>query len=237
MSYIKRYFSDWTTLEKSWVIVCCSGLALCTILDEGTSMLGLVGSVSGAISIVLCAKGKIENYPFGLVQVAIFAYICYETRYYGQAAANIIMIPLIIMGMITWKKNMRQEDEHTEVKARRMTPRDWVIHGVIFVVITALFSLLLIAVEGFVPVGDAIGLSLNLAAFMMQIRRYSEQWIMWIISDAWYIIMWVIALLNDNPDSSILLISYVFYLINCIYGYYNWRKLEKKHPSAAAVRS
>lgn len=74
---------------------------------------------------VLCAKGKIENYAFGLFQAVTYAYICFQSHIYGEVMYNILMVPMIIIGIISWKKNMA--DGNGEVKARNLTAKGWVI--------------------------------------------------------------------------------------------------------------
>lgn len=47
--------------------------------------------------------------------------------------------------------------------------------------------------------------------------RYREQWIFWIIIDVVSIFMWMFA------DNWIMVIQFIFWTMNCIYGYRKWK--------------
>jgi len=53
------------------------------------------------------------------------------------------------------------------------------------------------------------------------IKRYKEQWIWWLIIDVLCIKLWFVA------GNWSMVAMYVAWTINCIYGWYNWSKLNK----------
>ena len=124
MEKIKSYFKDWTMFEKSWLLISSVTMVVLSLM-WGDSMIALLSGLAGIISVVLCAKGKIENYAFGLFQAVTYAYICFQSHIYGEVMYNILMVPMIIIGIISWKKNMA--DGNGEVKARNLTAKGWVI--------------------------------------------------------------------------------------------------------------
>ena len=60
----------------------------------------------------------------------------------------------------------------------------------------------------------------------LSVKRYMEQWIMWIIIDVVTIFMWVVAVTNGSGDIATLLM-WMVYLINAIYGFIKWNKNSK----------
>ena len=59
------------------------------------------------------------------------------------------------------------------------------------------------------------------AAQLLMILRYREQWLLWIVLNVLSILLWW----EENPSMRVM---YIAYLVNSIYGFYNWTKLQKQ---------
>ncbi len=66
MNKMRTFFSDWTLFEKCWLALSAVIMVVLSVV-WGDSLLALLSGLAGIISVVLCAKGKILNYAFGLV--------------------------------------------------------------------------------------------------------------------------------------------------------------------------
>lgn len=223
MSKIQKFFSDWTMFEKMWL-----GLSIIIMISLslawGDSPVALVSGITGMISVVLCAKGKILNYAFGLIQATTYAYICYQTSIYGEFMYNILMIPMIIIGIISWKKNMGEE----EVKARNLSVRGLILLVVSIVVSTLLYSGFLKVLGGAFALVDSTSTVISIIATILMITRYSEQWILWIIVNIVSVLLWFMALQSGSNGGITMLVMWTAYLFNSIYGWWNWRKMANE---------
>lgn len=223
MSKIQKFFSDWTMFEKMWL-----GLSIIIMISLslawGDSPVALVSGITGMISVVLCAKGKILNYAFGLIQATTYAYICYQTSIYGEFMYNILMIPMIIIGIISWKKNMGEE----EVKARNLSVRGLILLVVSIVVSTLLYSGFLKILGGAFALVDSTSTVISIIATILMITRYSEQWILWIIVNIVSVLLWFMALQSGSNGGITMLVMWTAYLFNSIYGWWNWRKMANE---------
>ena len=224
MEKIKSYFSDWTMFEKCWLVL-TAVLIVSLSLIWGDSPLALFSSLAGVISVVLCAKGKIENYAFGLFQAITYAIICFQAHIYGEVMYNIIMVPMIIIGIITWKKNM--QDDNAEVKARNLTAKGWIILIVGSIAAVAGYSMILKMLGGHFALVDAASTTLSVIATILMLARYSEQWLVWIFVNVLSVVLWVMAFVNGDSAAITLIVMWSAYLINSTYGYINWRKMAK----------
>lgn len=224
MDKIKQYFSDWTTLEKAWLIV-SSILILSLSLYWGDSVIAIFSSLAGIISVVLCAKGKIENYAFGLFNAVTYAYLCYQGHIYGEVMYNILMVPMIIIGFISWKKNMSEVKD--EVKTRNLTAKGWICLIIISILSIGAYSIILKLIGGHFALIDATSTTFSIIATILMLMRYSEQWIMWIAVNVASVILWFMALKSGTAGSITLLVMWSAYLFNSVYGYINWRKMSK----------
>lgn len=222
MEKIKKYFADWTMFEKCWLSISSVLMVVLSII-WGDSILALLSGLAGMISVVLCAKGKIENYAFGLFQAVTYAYICYQSHIFGEVMYNILMVPMIIIGIISWKKNMSEDNE--EVKARNLTPKGWVILIVGSIAAVAGYSMILKLLGGDFAMVDATSTVLSVIATILMLARYTEQWVMWLIVNIVSVILWVMALLKGDTGAVTLVVMWSAYLLNSAYGYINWRKM------------
>lgn len=59
-------------------------------------------------------------------------------------------------------------------------------------------------------------------AQLLMMLRYREQWIWWLLIDLLCIKMWFVA------GNWSMVAMYIAWTINCLYGWYNWKKLEAK---------
>lgn len=224
MGKIKSYFSDWTMFEKCWLVL-TAVLIVSLSLIWGDSPIALFSSLAGVISVVLCAKGKIENYAFGLFQAITYAIICFQAHIYGEVMYNILMVPMIIIGIITWKKNM--QDDNAEVKARNLTLKGLIILIVGSVAAIAGYSMVLNMLGGHFALVDAASTTLSIIATILMLARYSEQWLVWIFVNVLSVALWIMAFAKGDSAAITLIVMWSAYLINSTYGYINWRKMAK----------
>ena len=64
---------------------------------------------------------------------------------------------------------------------------------------------------------DTITTVIGMVAQIMLILRFREQWILWLILDVLCIILWA------SVGNWCLVMQYVFWTINCVYGYKTWK--------------
>ena len=55
---------------------------------------------------------------------------------------------------------------------------------------------------------------------------FMEQWVLWIMTNIISVIMWVIFALEGEPHAEMMVIMWVFYLMNSINGFRVWLKLS-----------
>ncbi len=222
MKKIKNYFSDWTAFETIWLIASTMIMVSISIITKD-GIISLISGITGIISVVLCAKGKIENYFFGLIAAITYGYICYTFQIYGEVMYNIAMVPMIIIGFISWKKNMTNDNK--EVKARNLTTNGWIILITVTIFSIIIYNLILKYLGGSFTIIDASSTVLSTIATVLMLARYSEQWLMWILVNIVSVILWILSAMKGGDGSITLLIMWSAYLLNSIYGYINWRKM------------
>lgn len=186
------------------------------------SILGVIAGISGVISVVLCAKGKISFYFIGFVQTITYTFLAWRNCFYGEVLENIFYLVTMVWGIFVWKKNSTVDDNGSaHVEALKFTPVMWVLSILGTVACTIGVGYWLNSIGSAQPYTDAATNVLAVFAQILMVKRYREQWLWWFIIDILCLKMWFVA------GNWSMVAMYVAWTINCIYGWYNWTKLNK----------
>lgn len=186
------------------------------------SLLGIIAGISGVISVVLCAKGKISFYFIGFVQTISYLFLAWENRFYGEVLENIFYLVTMIWGIFIWKKHSKTDnDGSAHVEAKKFTLLQWVLSIISTVIATIAMGYFLTTIGSNQAYTDAATNVLAIFAQLLMVRRYKEQWLWWLIIDILCLKMWFVA------GNWSMVAMYIAWCINCIYGWYNWSKIEK----------
>ena len=188
------------------------------------SVLGVIAGISGVISVVLCAKGKISFYFIGFVQTITYLFLAWRNCFYAEVMENIFYLVTMIWGIFVWKKNSTVDDNGSaHVEALKFTPVMWVLSILGTVACTLGMGYWLNSIGSAQAYTDAATNVLAIFAQILMVKRYKEQWLWWFIIDILCLKMWFVA------GNWSMVAMYVAWTINCIYGWYNWTKLNKGH--------
>ena len=218
-----KIFKDWNLFEKSWLII-FTLINVAVLIYSKEGILGFTASVTGMLSVILVAKGKISNYYFGIINVVIYGFISYNSKYYGEAMLNILyFLPMQIIGFMMWRRNNVNIDESKEVKAERMTIKEIILWSVLSGIAVIVYGIILKKLNNTLPMADSFTTVLSVTAMILMVKRYIEQWIVWIMIDIVAIYMWLFIKSDYN-----ITIMWTAYLVNAVYGLYNWAKLYRR---------
>lgn len=226
MNLIKRYFSDWYPYEKIWLFL-FTFIIISLSAYWKDSLIGILASLTGIWCVVLIAKGKIANYYFGIVNVLAYAYVALNQQYYGEVMLNMFyFFPMQFIGIYLWKKK-RLSAKKDEVRVVYMTNKQRILWSVITIIATILYGFVLKKLGGNLPFIDSSSTVMSVIAMILMVFVFVEQWVLWILVDIVSIIMWLAVMMNGGNDVAVL-VMWIAYLVNAIYGLYNWIKLEKQ---------
>ena len=203
-------------------------------LSGNVDIVGSVAGVAGVLCVVLVAKGSIWNYLFGIINVSMYAYISYKAALYGDAALNALYyVPMQFIGWWQWRRRgaamsaAEAGDSGVQVKARRFT---WKQRAILFLgcaVAVVAVGFLLKHVGDPQPFKDSTTTVLSIVAQMLMALAFMEQWALWIITNIVSVVMWCVCVSRGEAHAGVMVIMWVFYLLNSIYGMRVWMKLSK----------
>ena len=209
--------------------------AVYSLMTGTLDVVGSLAGITGVLCVVLVAKGSIWNYLFGLVNVSLYAYISYKASLYGDAGLNALYyLPMQFIGWWQWRKRgaavseAEADGKGVQVKARRF---NWGQRAVL-----AFSCTVAVVAMGFVlkdlgdpqPFKDSATTVLSIVAQALMALAFMEQWALWIITNVISVAMWSVCVARGEAHAGVMVIMWVFYLLNSINGLRVWLKLSKR---------
>lgn len=225
ISVLKREFSGWKKWQIIWLIF-ANVIILGVSLYLGDTAIGILASLTGVTCVILCGMGKVSNYFFGTINLLLYAFVAWNAKYYGDVMLNLLYyFPTNIIGWVAWTKHI--DKEKNEVYKKRMTWKQDVILAVIGVVGVLAYSYILKLLGGNLPIVDSMSTVFSVIAQILMIKRFMEQWVIWIIVDIVSVIMWIAAFFNGGESVAVLIMWSVF-LVNAVIMFVKWLKESKE---------
>lgn len=201
-----------------------------SILSDDLDPLGSITAITGVLCVVLVAKGSIWNYLFGLVNVSLYAYISFVASAYGDAALNALYyFPMQFIGYFAWKKRVSDK----QVKARRLSFRQRSLIAALCIALTLALGFILKGYGDGQPFKDSATTVLSIVAQALMAMAFMEQWVLWILTNVISVVMWCAFAFDGVPHATVMVIMWVFYLLNSINGLRVWLKLSQEGSTKA----
>ena len=181
-----------------------------------SSILSLVSGISGIFAVVLCSQRKFIFYTFAWCQLITYVILAYEQKLYGEIIENIFYAITMVVGMFMWLSNY--DDKKEQVIVRQQKPWELLATFILMFVVIYIFYSHLNLTDDTQPFLDSATTVPAFIAQLLMIMRYREQWIFWLIIDVGSILMWI------HAGDWCMVAQFVFWTINCIYGFYKWSK-------------
>ncbi|WP_053956619.1 nicotinamide riboside transporter PnuC [Inediibacterium massiliense] len=225
---IISYFDDWSKFEIVWLVLSTLIMISLSFIWKD-SLIALISGVTGIIGVVLCAKGKISTYFFATINVALYAYLSYQNKLFGEVMLNAVyFLPMNAIGFFLWKN---KENEDGNVIAKELTKKSLALLFITLILCILGYWKILSMLDGNLQLIDSITTISSVMALILQVLRYKEQWLLWIIVNIVSIVMWTL-LLNTPQGSITMIVMWVAYLFNSAYGYINWTKLSHQENTS-----
>lgn len=196
-------------------------------LQPDTTLIGFIGlfaGVTGIVSVVVCADGRITQYFWAILNNASYIYVSFANHLYGEVYLNLYFFILEFVGIYEWTaRNVATNDESDVVQVKELSRWGWV--GLTILVLLGWLALgwfltrvpLLSSTLDPHPWLDALSVVVQVFAQLLMVLRYgASQWLLWILGNVAEVTLWTI---NFNP---IIIALWFAYLINSVYGYYMW---------------
>ena len=221
---LTSYFTKMELLLWAWSNVL---IIFSFFFFKQTNFLTLGASLIGVSSLIFSAKGN----PIGQVLMIIFSLfygiISFSYHYYGEVLTYLGMtMPMAIIALVSWLKHP-YAGKHSEVRVNHIHGLEIMILAVLTPLVTYVFYLILVYFKTAHIVFSTLSVSTTFIAVYLTFRRSSYFTIAYAVNDLVLIVLWGLASIEDLSYLSVV-VCFVTFLANDLYGFYNWRKMAKR---------
>ena len=229
-TWLQNEISGWKKWEVVWLITACAIIVALSIYWQDTWM-GILSATTGAACVICTGKGKLSAYVFGLVNSVLYAIISYQAALYGETMLNALYyVPMQFVGFYTWSRHMNTETN--EVIKKNMTWTGRLIMTAFILAGTIGYGLLLRAMGDAMPFVDAFTTVTSVAAMLISVKMFAEQWWIWVVVDIVSVYMWFQSFLQGQEYIATL-IMWLVYLVNAVIMLVKWEREAKRNERAA----
>lgn len=181
-----------------------------------TTVLEILGFITGAICVYLNTRQNVLGWFFGIINAVLYGAVFWQVRLYADTGLQGYYFLTSIYGWWMWKFGGQN---HDGVRVTRTPAKLYPVFGVIFIAVTLSWGFLLSKfTNASLTYADSALTIASLIGQWMLARKYLENWIIWIVADAAYVVMYF------YKDLHLTAILYAVFLILAVIGYVQWRR-------------
>lgn len=219
MRFTKREYGLWIF---SMLIVIISN-----VLPGQLDMLTLIAALVGVTSLIFAAKGNVVAQLLMILFSILYGVISYRFHYWGEMVTYLGMtMPMAIWSAITWFRNP-SEQAKGEVKIQRLMGKQWCGLGIATGLVTIVFYFILDYFQTPNLFFSTLSIATSFLAAALTMLRSSYFAFVYALNDLVLIVLWSYASMK-NPEYIPVIVNFVIFFINDMYGFWNWKKRESK---------
>lgn len=227
MSRIKGVINYFSKTEIMLWSVSVLAIVISFAIFDRSNFLTLCASLIGVTSLIFCAKGN----PFGQILMIIFStiygIISFSFSYYGEMLTYMGMtLPMSIFSLVTWLKNP-YKDNKAEVKVNKLKGKDIRLMLICTLSVTVAFYFILKYFNTANLLPSTVSVTTSFIAAFLTFKRSPFFALGYATNDIVLIVLWVLATKEDISYISVV-ICFVVFLFNDLYGFFNWLKMQKR---------
>lgn len=216
-----------TLTKKEWLLWLAS-LAIVIISNLATSdpdLLTLISALVGVTSLIFAAKGNVWA-QFLMIAFSIFyGIISFRFHYWGEMITYLGMtLPMAVWSAITWIRNPSKGNEN-EVEIQSLNHKHIVALTISTIIVTGIFYYILVWLDTPNIIFSTLSIITSFVAASLTMLRSPYYAMGYAANDVVLIVLWVLASL-ENPAYIPVVVNFVIFLLNDMYGFVSWKKRE-----------
>lgn len=169
---------------------------------------------TGVLGVWLATRGYTANFPVGIVNVLLYAYLFGHDRLFGDMTLQFIFFGFLVHGWWSWSRSTAAQ----VIAIRGLGSHESLIYAVGGLIATGLMIPLLIWLKGAAPFWDTVTTVLSFAAQLMLNRKVIQNWLLWIVANIIYVPLYFS---RGFYATSVL---YLIFLGLAVMGWFDWKK-------------
>jgi nicotinamide mononucleotide transporter len=181
-----------------------------------TSVIELIAVAFGLVCVWSMKKESILAFPFGIVNVTLYAYICFESKLYAYSGINMFYAGMSVYGWFVWT---RENKTNEKIRIARLSKQALILNILAIVIFFIVLRILLVYfTDSVVPTWDAATTAIYIVGMWLLAWKKIENWIAWIIGDVISIGLFAYEKLYFSS------FQFLVFTIIAILGFFEWRK-------------
>lgn len=209
-------------IHNIWMTVAVILILVLSIIAK-TEIEKIIASICGVIYVLGVAKQNRISQIFGFINTGIYAYLLFRDGVYGSAIYNFCYcLPMLIYTYFNWGK-----DKSSKVEISKYDNKTRCLCAMGIITSVVIYYIIAIKLGVNYALVDAITIIVGMCGMYAISKKKIEQWYLFILVNLANISMWIINTVKE-PSNIAMVLMYVIYIINNIYGAVSWNKELKK---------
>ena len=192
--------------------------------------LGLWTSITGIVCVILVTEGRASNYFFGLINSIVYLIMALQSGFYGEVITTLYFSVSQPIGLYLWLSSFANHEEKQEetFQAKRLDLKGWIKYLSITTIMWLGMGFAYQSIGSNRPFRDSVTDGTNGVGQLLMNNLYAEQWIFWIATNIFSIYLWW-----GSGGNLQIVVMYLVYTINSLYGWYKWNQSAKAATAKA----
>lgn len=217
--YLKKY--EWGLWICSMIVITIS-----SVIAGADGLLNTIASLIGVTALIFVAKGDAFGQLLTIIFSVFYGIISLKFKYYGEMITYLGMsAPAALATLIAWIKHPYQ-DSH-EVKIAKLTKSKLFLAVTLSILITIAFYFILKALGTANLMISTVSVLTSSLACIFLIMRSPLYAAAYSANDVVLIVLWILAAV-ENIKYLPMILCFVMFLANDLYGLYNWLRMKKR---------
>ncbi|MBE6604217.1 MAG: nicotinamide mononucleotide transporter [Ruminococcaceae bacterium] len=183
-------------------------------------------SLVGFTALIFTAKGLVLGQILIVIFATLYGIISYRFAYYGEMITYLGMsAPVAIVAIAFWLRHPYKKSK--QVAVHRMRGKEWALLSLLTVIVTVLFYFVLRALGTASLIVSTVSVATSFFAASLTVLRSPFYALAYTANDAVLIVLWIAASMKDI-SSLPMVICFVMFLANDLYGLYSWLRMQKE---------
>lgn len=231
---LKRLNNYFTSFEKILWISSVALILLSYFIFDATDTLSLTASLVGVTSLILGAKGNPISQFLMIIFSILYGVISYTFEYYGEMITYLGMsMPMAAFSLVSWLKNP-YKGKKSEVEVGTLKKYEHLLIAFLTALVTVVFYFILKVFGTANLIPSTFSVTTSFLAVYLTFRRNPYFAFAYALNDVVLIVLWVLAAMTNISYVSVI-ICFVVFLVNDIYGFVSWQRMKKRQAQGGNV--
>ena len=201
-------------------------------LFDRVNFMTLAASLIGTTSLIFNAKGNPIGQALMVVFSLLYGVISYTFSYFGEMITYLGMTgPMALFALVTWLRNP-YKGNRAEVAVNRIGKWEYLLMYALTAVVTLVFYFILMYFNTANIIPSTLSVTTSFIAVYLTFRRSPYFALAYAANDVVLIVLWILAA-RENISYLSVIICFIMFLVNDLYGFVSWKRMEKRQMATA----